>query len=175
MSEGLCQCGCGRKTTIYECSCRTRGMVRGQPRPFVKGHNMWKGGKTVHTLGYVLVSRPEHPNAQHNGYVFEHRLVMEKVIGRYLRTNEQVHHKNHDKTDNRPENLVLCSSIAEHRALHRKRSNGLRLPTEPNVLIKCSCGCGNKLSKYDDSGRPRKFIYGHQSLVNLKGRDNANS
>ena len=36
---GYCQCGCGRKTTIYPCNLAARGWVKGEPRPFVHGHN----------------------------------------------------------------------------------------------------------------------------------------
>ena len=54
-------------------------------------------GKRVQTeAGYVLVYCPEHPNANKNNgkYIYEHRLVMSNMLGRPLRPDEVVHHKN---------------------------------------------------------------------------------
>jgi len=79
----------------------------------------WQGGKTLHQRGYVYTTAPDHPR-QHNGYVFEHIIVAEKMLGRHLNDSEVVHHKNGDRADNRPENLKVFSSTAEHTRYHAR-------------------------------------------------------
>lgn len=77
----------------------------------------WKGGKIKSTGGHIYQHRPDHPKATLNGYVMEHRLVAEEVLGRELGYDEVVHHKNGIKTDNSPENLEVMS-VSEHRRVH---------------------------------------------------------
>ena len=82
-------------------------------------HFNWKNGNYKCPQGYILVLCKNHPHLNHpDGYVFEHRLVMEKHIGRYLKPKEQIHHINLVKTDNRIENLKLFSNNSEHQKLH---------------------------------------------------------
>ena len=77
----------------------------------------WKGGTTM-SGGYRLRYHPNHPYAKGAGYVYEHRLVVEKYIGRYLTPKEQVHHINGIKDNNRPENLMAFTSNSAHRRYH---------------------------------------------------------
>lgn len=79
----------------------------------IKSH-YWTGGKTIRTSGYIAFQQPHHPFADNNGYVVEHRLVMEKQLGRFLTKEEIVHHINGNPADNRLENLKLYSSHSEH-------------------------------------------------------------
>lgn len=69
--------------------------------------------------GYKKILMATHPRADGKGYVFEHILIAEKVIGRTLAESEEVHHKDLDKLNNDPSNLVICASHSEHMAFHR--------------------------------------------------------
>jgi hypothetical protein len=68
----------------------------------------WRGGSTRHKAGYIMRRAPGHPRTRpNNPYVFEHVLVMEEHLGRYMLPGESVHHLNGVKDDNRLENLEL--------------------------------------------------------------------
>lgn len=105
------------------------GRFKGEKHPFwgKRGEEAanWKGGRTYHSNGYVLIWNADHPCADSHGYVGESRLAMEDYLGRHLGREEIVHHINGIKDDNRIDNLVLFPSQAEHMAFHRKADDFL--------------------------------------------------
>jgi len=122
--------------------------LNGQFKGFMgpENHN-WKGGRRlVDGYWYILVSN--HPYTTKQGYVCEHRLVMEKKIGRYLTREEEVHHINGIKTDNRIENLMLFSNAAKHRHYEKTLDKSNRY-----CLL-----CGQK-TYTDKKGHERWYFY----------------
>ncbi len=98
-AKNLCQCGQPKMVKSATCStCRKSGG---------ESNANWRGGRTTHKRGYVMVWVPEHPRGTRSNYVFEHILVMEVSIGRSLIGGESVHHRNGVRSDNRMENLEL--------------------------------------------------------------------
>lgn len=104
------------------------GFFKGQIRLAIAGknHPRWKGGRNINDKGYVLKFFPNHPFATKAGYIREHRLIMEKCIGCYLKKQEIVHHINGIKTDNRIKNLMLLQTNTQHKKLHYMYTKGNR-------------------------------------------------
>jgi HNH endonuclease len=90
-----------------------------------KKYKLWKGNKCDTKIGYVVVRCPSHPYAFENGYVYEHRLVMEIHLGRILLPTEVVHHINGLRDDNRIENLMLFSTHEDHKRYHYPKGSML--------------------------------------------------
>lgn len=107
---------CSKKCYSMSSSCKSNLGKKG------KLSAGWKGG-CIYERGYRLVLAPNHPFAIKKGgglkYIREHRLVMEKHLGRYLRKDEIVHHINEDISDNRLENLFLTDQV-KHSIAHCK-------------------------------------------------------
>ena len=85
----------------------------------------WNGGMRTHSDGYKQIRDTNHPNADGCGYVYEHRVIMEKHLGRMLSTEEHIHHINGNKSDNRIENLQVVSN-SEHRKIEAEINKNKR-------------------------------------------------
>lgn len=90
-------------------------------------------GKQKSKKGYISLCVKTHPFAGKDRMVFEHRLVMEQHLERYLKPNEIVHHINGIKNDNRIENLQVMDH-GKHTSIH-------------NLGVKRSIAVRNKLSQ----------------------------
>src|SRR6266487_4555510 len=90
-SKDICKCGRPKQVKSATCSaCTSNSTVF---------NGNWKGGRSRHKAGYVVVRKPGHPRARGSLYVFEHILVMENLLGRYLLPEETVHHCNGVRDD----------------------------------------------------------------------------
>ena len=79
----------------------------------------WKGGQFKDGDGYIRVLMPEHPRANNNGYVHRSHLIAEKLLRRYLYSNEITHHKNGIRDDDSPENIEVTTQ-SKHTTSHNK-------------------------------------------------------
>lgn len=121
----VCDCGCGRPTPLATITKARRGHVAGQPQPFYGRHRRRMGkdqeqrNRRINDHGYVEVYAPEHARPGKDGWALEHRVVAAEMLGRPLTSEECVHHKSRDRTDNRRENLLVLTR-SEHGLLHRE-------------------------------------------------------
>lgn len=95
---------------------------------------MWNIQKVISKGEYNYAYVPEHPNATKNGYVLEHRVVVENHLGRLLNCDEVVHHKDGNKKNNDINNLEVMNYLY-HVKLHSRRVG------RKYVTLKCpECG-----------------------------------
>lgn len=116
MKTKHCECGCGeivKRRFLPGHQARMRDLRMGK-------NPHWKGGMYINDGGYRMAYMPTHHRASSNGYVREHILLAEKVLGKPLPEGAQIHHPG-DKCDNG--SIVICQNQEYHRLLHmRERS-----------------------------------------------------
>lgn len=146
---GYCQCGCGNMTIVSSRNDASKGWEKGRHRKYIRGHNAAENGrrqternigsKSISSSGYVVVRVGKGLRK------YEHVLMAEKILGRRLKflgrghpDNEEVHHINGVKTDNRHANFVICTR-AYHRELHYKMERSADWPEFPRRATHPSC------------------------------------
>jgi hypothetical protein len=155
--SGLCMCGCGGITTVATENDPKNGIRKGEHRRYLRAHHhrgvprtedvrrriseanagkntgpdnpRWKGGLQMRKGRLNRLVGVDHPMAPASGYVLEYRLVMAEKLGRYLSSDEHVHHIDLDASNNDPDNLVVLTA-AQHMRLHRLINRGGMKPQE---------------------------------------------
>lgn len=109
---GRCNCGCGAVTTpgrmfrLGHWAKTELGAARLSEIKLV-------GDPIDHGDGYLTINV-----GIGKGHKLYHRVIAEKMLGRPLLETEKVHHKDENKNNNDPSNLVVCKNDAEHQLLH---------------------------------------------------------
>lgn len=145
-----------RKSGIYNGEKNPNYNNRGDKNP------IWKSDRKVSPYGYYLIRVPDHPFANCDGFVFEHRLVAEENLlteensvlidgKRYLRQDYDVHHKDRDKKNNAVENLLVLSR-SDHMKLHWQLKKLASQNPEKSVKSKSEEAHDNTETQSDHDG-----------------------
>jgi len=97
-----------------------------------KKNPAWTGGKRITKNGYIKIYSPKHPMARQK-LVPEHRLIVEKFLGRYLKKQETIHHINKNKQDNRLSNLYLFKTRKKHNKYHGNQYTNSKKKLKSNL------------------------------------------
>lgn len=125
-AKWLCKCECGNEKTVTGSSLtsgntKSCGCLTGSKHRKLREKGIFT--KRTDKYGYVIMRYPEHPNSHKGGHLCEHTYVMSEHLGRPLKPNENVHHINGVRDDNRIENLELwCKSQPRGQRVNEKQA-----------------------------------------------------
>lgn len=141
---------------ILGCKIENVPDTRGRHSNHKKGEEHFRfNPNRKHSEGYKLVIvGVGHPMDVGNGYAYEHRMIMAKNLGRWLSSEEIVHHKNGIKTDNRLENLILTSR-SDHNSHHIKNGDNPKSIVTGKFIGKKAAGNlldGQKWEQFPETG-----------------------
>jgi len=158
----LIPCGCGCDELIKSYYMDPRRGTKRYPRRFKRGHHMrgsghwiWKGGKYITSKGYYYKLSPTHHFANKEGYVMEHRLVWEEYHNAVLLPWGDIHHKDHNKLNNKIKNLDAM--------IHGKHTTLTNTKDFSNIRC-CYCDNSTHIKKngkpmwYHDKNDWEKFV-----------------
>lgn len=95
-----------------------------------------------YTNGYKKIYCPSNKKANKDGLVFEHIVVAEEILGRELKEKEVVHHKDTNRSNNSPDNLMVFKTSGDHSRFHKtgiaiKEGDAYISPKNPKTCIDC--------------------------------------
>lgn len=147
--DPYCSLGCESKTR------KKRGSKTLVTKPLDKG-------SYISANGYVMVEVSKSYNSF--GYQLEHRVIMEKALGRRLTTNEHVHHKDGDRLNNDLSNLEVLTN-AEHQRLHQLPQTQPRAARIPIVCALPGCGITKLVKAWLVDGRQHYCGNAHRLMA----------
>lgn len=160
----------GTKTHLYHGTCKICGIEVEKPLYMLRHSKKCRHRKKHIANGYIEIYFPEHHSAKNHGFVYEHIVVAEKILGRNLKEGEVVHHINQKRTDNSPKNLMVFKTKEDHSRFHKtgkaiKNDDGTYYSPIQNICVDCgkeidykAIRCINCYKKYKMSHLPSKEI-----------------
>ena len=142
-------------------------------------NNLFKGDKILTSNGYIKIYKPDHPLSDKNGRILEHRYIAEQILateGQLININGTnvlnpdlvVHHKDEDKTNNNPNNLIILTE-QEHANIHQGKKH------KDNTVVKKCLNCGKEFEVIKSRNDSAKFccikcsnIYRSKDIIETK-------
>lgn len=130
---GFCRCGCGTEIplrrgtspylTKFEFNHHFRLKENKRDQTGEKNLN-WKGGQYIHKGQYTYLKKPNHPNADKNGYVTRHVFVYTEYYKCCMLSWSIIHHIDENKHNDKIENLqgMVRNKHISHHQTKRKRN-----------------------------------------------------
>ena len=124
---------------------------------------------------YEYIINKSHPRANEDGAIYVHMIVAEEKLGRYLLPDEVVHHKDLNKLNNDPDNLMIFASNSDHSRFHANGCDENTLSLNENGVYTCkkqefTCiDCGKEITK--DGLRCKTCAAIHGRKVNRPASD----
>lgn len=105
---------------------------------------------------YEYILDKSHPRANADGAVYTHMIVAEQKLGRHLLPEEVVHHRDFNKLNNDPDNLMIFASNGDHSRFHMTNCNEDMLELNENWAYVCKeqkhycIDCGIEITRYGE-------------------------
>jgi hypothetical protein len=118
---------------------------------------------------YEYVIDKSHSRANADGSVYVHMIVAEEKLGRHLLPEEVVHHKDLNKLNNDPNNLMIFASNSDHSRFHANGCNESMLSLNENGVYVCEkreyicIDCGEEITRYGIRCKKCSAIHGRKA------------